>query len=345
MPKTYDWAFRPNATPPGSACRVGVVIPCYKVKDQILAVLQAIGTEVDRIYLVDDKCPDGTGHFVEQEVRDPRLRVLFHEVNRGVGGAVMTGMSAALVDDIQVIVKIDGDGQMDPSLIPLFIRPILAGEADVTKGNRFFDPDDVRAMPVIRLLGNAALSFLTKLSSGYWNLFDPTNGYIAWDSRLLAVVPFEKIEERYFFESDLLFRIGLIRAKVIDIPMEAVYGDEVSNLKIFRVIVPFLYRNSRNFVKRIFYNYFLRDFNVASLEFVFGLILCLFGSIYGLIYWGNPAPATAGRVMLAALPFLTGVILLLSFVNFDIQQLPREPISRLLDRRRVHFSVRKRLSS
>jgi glycosyltransferase involved in cell wall biosynthesis len=284
--------------------------------------------------VVDDQCPDGTGRLVETEARDPRVRVLFHSANQGVGGAVFTGVAAALKEGVQIVVKIDGDGQMDPALVPLFVRPIAEGEADVTKGNRFYYPDDVRSMPLVRLFGNAMLSFLTKLSSGYWNIFDPTNGYIAWDSRLLANVPWDKIDKRYFFESDLLFRVGLLRAKVVDIPMTAVYADERSNLKIRKEVLPFLVRNLRNFGKRIFYTYFLRDFNVASLEILFGVVLAVFGVFFGVFNWGVDKPATAGTVMIAALPLLTGVVLLVSFVNFDAQLVPREAISSRLPNRR-----------
>ena len=315
--------------------RIGVVIPAYKAKAQILSVLEAIGDEVHSIYVIDDNCPQETGRFVEQEANDGRVQVIYHTTNRGVGGAVVTGMKAALRDGMEIVVKVDGDGQMDPALIPHFVQPIVDGIADFTKGNRFFDPDAVRAMPGARLFGNAALSFLTKLSSGYWNLFDPTNGYIAWDCRLLSVLPLDKIAPRFFFESDLLFRVNLFRAKGIDIPMTAIYGDEKSNLRPSDIVGPFLLGNLRNLAKRICYNYFLRDFNVASLELIFGLALSLFGLIYGIVYWGVDTPATAGRVMIAALPLLTGIVLLLGFVNFDIQQIPREPISQ-----RLHWRVR-----
>jgi len=160
-------------------CRTAVVIPSYRVADHILGVIAAIGPEVDRIYVVDDRCPDGSGSLVEQGCDDRRVTVIFHETNLGVGGAVMSGYRAAIADGMDIIVKIDGDGQMDPGLIGCFVRPIIDGEADYTKGNRFFDLEAVRAMPRVRLFGNALLSFMNKLSSGYWNLFDPTNGYTA----------------------------------------------------------------------------------------------------------------------------------------------------------------------
>lgn len=306
---------------------VAVVIPCYRVRQHILDLITQFGPEVSRIFVVDDACPDETGALVERQCKDQRVVVLRHVQNQGVGGAVLTGMNAALKEGHKVVVKIDGDGQMDPSLLPLFVNPILAGQADVTKGNRFYELDGLRTMPTIRLLGNAALSFLAKMSTGYWNIFDPTNGYIAIDTRLIAALPNEKIHRRYFFETDLLFRCGLCQAKVLDIPMKAIYADEKSNLKIHREIPRFFAGHIRNFGKRIFYNYFLRDFNVASLELLLGVICIIFGIIFGAANWGIEEPATAGTVMIAALPLLTGLILLISFINFDAQQVPREAIS------------------
>ncbi len=154
---------------------IAVVIPSYRVVKHILGVLSAIGPEIWRIYVIDDKCPEGSGDYVEDNCIDTRVVVLRHGTNQGVGSAVMTGYRAAIADGADIIVKVDGDGQMDPALIPNFIEPILAGEADYTKGNRFFYLEEIRAMPKVRLFGNAVLSFMTKLSSGYWDVFDPTN--------------------------------------------------------------------------------------------------------------------------------------------------------------------------
>ncbi|GHU35112.1 hypothetical protein AGMMS50256_29780 [Betaproteobacteria bacterium] len=197
-----------------------------------MEVIHAIPPFVSRIYVVDDACPDNSGDFVERNCKDERIFVIRHAENQGVGGAVMTGYKAALEDGMDIFVKIDGDGQMDPSLIPSFVAPIAAGEADYTKGNRFFDLEEIQAMPKVRLFGNAALSFMTKLSSGYWDLFDPTNGYTAIHRDVASHLPFDKISRRYFFESDILFRLNILRAVVADTPMSAKYGDEVSGLKI-----------------------------------------------------------------------------------------------------------------
>ena len=228
---------------------VAVVIPCYRVKDQILGVLSRIGDQVSSIIAVDDACPDGSGEYIRKHSRDPRLTVLFHEENKGVGGAVMTGYRYAAAAGATVMVKVDGDGQMDPALIRHFVRPILDGEADYTKGNRFYNIEDVRSMPPLRLIGNAALSFMTKFSSGYWNIFDPTNGYTAISAAVFLKLP-DKTKSRYFFESDLLFRLGTMRAVVCDIPMSAVYADEHSNLRIDLVFNQFLVGHCVNTFKR-----------------------------------------------------------------------------------------------
>src|ERR1035437_2248747 len=187
--------------------RIAVVIPCYRVRAHILTVLKRIGTEVTQIYVVDDCCPESTGHFVEQNALDPRVTVLYNRTNLGVGGATLVGLQQAALDGAEVAVKIDGDGQMDPSFIPSFVGIILAGEADYAKGNRFFDLDGLKSMPTSRLIGNAGLSFLAKFSTGYWHTFDPTNGFFAIHISLLPLIPLDKISRRYFFESDLLFRL------------------------------------------------------------------------------------------------------------------------------------------
>lgn len=306
---------------------VAVVIPSYKVCDHILDVIDQIGPEVSRIYVVDDCCPDGSGSFVESNCRDERVIVIRHAENQGVGGAVMTGYKAAIDDGIEIIVKVDGDGQMDPGLIPDFVAPIAAGEADYSKGNRFFDLEQIRAMPTARLFGNAALSFMTKLSSGYWDLFDPTNGYTAIHRDVARYLPFKKISSRYFFETDMLFRLNILRAVVVDVPMDAKYGNEVSNLKITKIIGEFLVKHIRNFGKRIFYNYYLRDMSLASIELPIGLIMMFFGVVFGGYNWIESVkrglPASSGTVMLASLPILMGLQLILSFVANDISAVPR----------------------
>lgn len=311
---------------------VAVVIPCYKVTRHILSVIDTVGTECSVIYVVDDKCPDGSGELVERQCKDPRVRVLFRETNGGVGAAVITGYRQALADGVDVVVKIDGDGQMDPTLIKRFLAPIVTGEADYTKGNRFYYLKSVAGMPRMRILGNAGLSFLTKLSTGYWNIFDPTNGYTAIHRDVLAVMDLEKISSRYFFETDLLFRLNLAHGVVVDVPMDAKYADEVSNLKISKVFFEFLGKHIRNFTKRIFYNYFLRDMSAASFELLFGVLLMLFGAVFSAYHWMHSSSehvaTPTGTVIIGALALLSGLQLLIAFVTHDVESQPKRPIQR-----------------
>lgn len=306
--------------------KIAVVIPAFKVSRHILAVLSGIGAEVERIYVVDDACPEGSGLLVAAKCVDPRVEVIYNETNQGVGGAVMAGYLKGLDDGFDILVKVDGDGQMDTSLIPKIVRPILEGNADYTKGNRFDNLESLTQMPKLRLFGNAVLSFMTKFSTGYWSVSDPTNGYTAIHSKALKDLPLQKIQKRYFFESDILFRLSVIRAVVRDVPIESRYGDEVSNLRIGKVIWEFPRRHFVNYQKRIFYNYYLREMNIASLELPLGLFLFMFGLIFGLvrIYEGanGAGVASAGVVMLAAVPVILGLQLILSFLAYDIQSAP-----------------------
>jgi dolichol-phosphate mannosyltransferase len=317
--------------------RIAAIVPCFRVKDHVLDVVACIGPECDRIYVVDDACPQGTADHVERYCRDPRVRVLRHAENQGVGGAVMTGYRAAIDDGCDVLVKIDGDGQMDPALLPAIVGPIVTGQADYAKGNRFYDLANIGRMPTTRILGNVGLSFLTKLSAGYWDIFDPTNGYTAIHAAVARRLPLDKISRRYFFETDVLFRLNTVRAVVVDVPMDARYGDESSSLRVTRALGEFLVKNIRNTLKRIFYNYFLRDFSVATLELVLGLALLTFGAVVGIGAWLTSArtgtPTLPGTVMLAGLPILAGLQLLVAFIGVDIASVPRRPLHPVLVRR------------
>ena len=313
--------------------RIAVVVPCYRVHAQVLDVLAAIPPLVSKIYCVDDACPEHSGDHISAHCHDPRVKVLRHARNGGVGAAMLTGYRAALDDGMHIIVKLDGDGQMDPALIPRFVRLLLAGEADYCKGNRFHRPASLTGMPPARLFGNAVLSFLTKLSSGYWQIFDPNNGYTAIHASALRLLPLDSIDRGYFFESDMLCRLNIARAVVRDIPMDAVYGDETSSLRIHRVVTQFAVKHARNAARRLLYNYYLRDFNLASIEAPLGCAALLFGVLFGGVHWlrafqGAPY-ASAGTVMVAALPIIVGVQMLLSAINYDVQNVPTTPLQKL----------------
>ena len=187
-------------------------------------------------------------------------------------------------------------------------------------------------MPPMRLFGNAVLSLMTKVSSGYWDIFDPTNGFTAIHSNVAKRLPYEKISKRYFFETDMLFRLNTMHARVVDVAMDAVYGDEVSNLKISKIVTEFALKHVRNFLKRLFYNYYLRDMSLASLELPLGLGLLGFGTIYGISARIHSAQldieTPPGVVMTAALPILMGAQLILAFLAYDIASVPRRAVHR-----------------
>jgi glycosyltransferase involved in cell wall biosynthesis len=313
-----------------SVIQVSVVIPCFDVAESILDVITRIGDDVEKVYVVDDCCPENTGDLVERECADPRVRVIRHEENLGVGGAMITGYRAALADGMDIVVKIDGDGQMDPALIGRFLKPIFRGDADYTKGNRFSTIESLATMPWLRKAGNALLSFVSKISTGYWNLMDPTNGYTAIHRTALSSLPLEKLHKGYFFESDMLFRLGTIRAVVRDVPMDAVYAGETSHLNIARAAIEFVQLYVACYLKRVFYTYFLRDFSFATVEMVLGLALVLFGAIFGANAWiesgATGQVASTGTVMIAVLPLIIGFQLLLNALNYDIANVPTIPL-------------------
>lgn len=314
-------------------CKVGVVIPCFKVETKILEVLNEIGPEVDCIFVIDDKCPKKSGKVVEDHCKDPRVKVIYHLQNKGVGGAVVTGYRAALDSGCRIIIKIDGDGQMNPKEISRFIEPLVTGRADYVKGNRFFDLDLIKPMPLVRLLGNAALTFLNKLMSGYWTMFDPTNGYTAIHEAALRRLPLHKISERYFFESDMLFRLAVARAVICDIPIPAIYENEQSSLKISKVLFEFPPKIFVRVCKRILYKYFVRDFNLGTFYLLGWGSFTLTGGLYGTYHMGvnllNHTTAPSGVVMFAALPIILGFQLLLSFFSYDLFSEPRDALQKI----------------
>ena len=311
--------------------KLAVVIPAYRVRREIVRVVESLQEFADLICVVDDACPEKSGKVVEETFSPQLVQVIYNVHNLGVGGAVKKGYEFCIKENADVVVKIDGDGQMDVTLIPHLIKPIFEGEADYTKGNRFFSLASMKLMPKMRLFGNAVLSFLSKMASGYWNIADPNNGFTAVDVRTLKALNLGKISNRYFFESDMLFQLNLLRAKVTDIPMMARYGSETSSLSLLKASWEFPLKHLRNFVKRIFINYFVRDISLATLHFLAGFVSFSFGLTYGLLnYMASQelgSETKPGTLIMFAVTTLIGLQLLIVFFNSDQQNIPKRAIS------------------
>jgi dolichol-phosphate mannosyltransferase len=312
--------------------RIVAVVPAYRVEAEIRGVLRGLPPYVNRIIVVDDGSPDGTAAVVRAVARkDRRILLLRHDRNRGVGAAMVSGFRRALELKADIIVKIDGDGQMDMAHLPELLAPLIEGEADYTKGNRFRDLAALRQMPVIRRLGNMGLAFLAKAATGYWHLFDPTNGFVAVRGATLAQLPLDQIDHGFYFEISMLANLYLLGAVVQDIPMPARYRNEVSNLVIERVLVEFPPRLLVTFVRRAVLKNFLYDFSMVSIYLLAGIPLLLFGLIFGIYKWiqylqaGVPAPT--GTVILPTLSVLVGMQLMLSAIDSDLRSVPKQPLS------------------
>jgi glycosyltransferase involved in cell wall biosynthesis len=316
-----------------SEIHVAAVLPAYNVSQEIGAVLRSLPQLFTTIVVVNDGSKDQTGAIAERYAElDRRIIVVHHETNRGVGGAMTTGFRTAVDAGADIVVKIDADGQMPLWLVPDLIEPLVSGEADYTKGNRFRDFRAVRAMPPARRIGNVALSFLAKAATGYWRVFDPTNGFLAIRSDVLSQLPLHKIDSSYFFEISMLSNLYLIGAVVKEVPMPARYAGETSSLSIPRVLRQFPGRLLASLLRRLVLKNFVYDFNLASLHLAAGVPLLLCGLLFGIWNWVRytaelHAPAPTGTVVLPALMIMVGVQLLLSAAQYDLEAVPRDPIN------------------
>lgn len=306
---------------------ISVVIPAYKVKKHIQEVITTLPKFVTNIIVIDDKCPQNSGEYV-LSLHLEKVTVIFHERNQGVGGAVLSGYKKAVELGADIVVKIDGDGQMDPNFMKSLIQPIIDGFADYTKGNRFKDFKALKSMPKVRLFGNSVLSFLVKMASGYWNVMDPTNGYTAIHKRTLEGINFDNLSKRYFFESDMLIHLNIENMVVKDIAIPAKYGDEESSLSVKKVLYYFPIKILQGLAKRVFYKYYIYDFNMASIYIFLGLPMVLFGGFFGIVKWtqaiADGIETSTGTVMLSVLPIILGVQFLLQAIQIDMNNMPKK---------------------
>lgn len=310
---------------------IAAVIPAYNVEREIETTLASLPKFIYRLIVVDDASTDRTVEIVKRlAANDPRIVFLQHDINQGVGGAVVTGFRRALEMKAQIVVKIDGDGQMRTDDLPALLTPLIRGEVDYSKGNRFRDFKALQQMPAIRRVGNMALSFFTKAAAGYWNCFDPTNGFVAIRANVLGQLPLEKIDRTYFFETSMLSQLYLLGAVIRDVPTPARYGTETSNLSIKRILHEFPRRLLACFCRRIILKNFIYDFTMESVFLLSGLPLLLTGIIYGgykwIIYARLGISAPTGTVVISALLIMLGFQILLAAIGIDLQAVPKDPI-------------------
>jgi len=308
---------------------ISVVIPAYNVEKHIGKVVRNLPDFVDHIIVVDDYSKDSTFQEIKT-INDHRIHLINHTKNQGVGGAMLSGYQAAFDLGSDVMVKIDGDDQMDPSYIKSLIVPIIELKADYTKGNRFLHIKELQKMPLIRRIGNLMMSFLTKIASGYWNIFDPTNGYTAIHREAYDQLNKGAIDNDFFFETSMLIQLQRIHALVRDVPIPAKYDDQSSNLSPIKTLFSFPPRLLKNFIQRLMFQYFLYDFTAVSVYLLVGFPFILFGIVWGLWNWYQSyltgVVASTGTVLIAVLPIILGIQFITSAISLDIASRPSQSL-------------------
>ncbi|MEE2657674.1 MAG: glycosyltransferase family 2 protein [Candidatus Latescibacterota bacterium] len=318
--------------------KIGVVIPAFNVQSWIQDVVQAIPECVDCIVIVDDASTDETTERVTDIAHTVgRVEVIRHQKNRGVGGATKTGLTYLLEAGCDVLVKLDGDGQMNPSEIPRMVAPLIDGWADYSKGNRLSSRKHLSRIPVIRLAGSVGLTMLTKLASGYWQMVDPQNGYVAITAGALQEMDLSRLDEGYFFENSMLIELNIIGARCMDLSMAAVYGEEASGISVLRTVFSFPPKLLRGFLRRLFRRHIVLNFSPIPVLVTAGAGAVIAGSAWGAYHWWLSAVTTqiasTGTVMLAVLPVVVGVQMLLQALVLDVEGSRPLAVSETLYRR------------
>ena len=300
---------------------LGVVIPCYMGGEITIRLIKNVLKYADKVVLVDDKCPLNTGKKLLKSDIGDKVHVIFNNKNLGVGGSTKKGFDWLMGKSCDIILKMDADYQMNPDDIPKMCAPILKKECQSTKGNRFTNIEKLFEMPRIRLIGNTFLSYLCKFSTGYWEIFDPTNGFIAFSSESLKEINLKKTDDRFFFETDLLFRCSLKNITIKNIDIDASYKDNYSSLSPIKEIIPFLIKNTKLLFKRILYQYYLLDFNVGSIELILSILFGLSAIFFGLFLLIKSnltyELTTAGTASIFTIFSILSIQFFLSFIFYD----------------------------
>jgi glycosyltransferase involved in cell wall biosynthesis len=303
---------------------ITVVVPAHNEQELIGKTIKQVPEFVDHIIVVDDKSSDDTSSAA-LAIGDPRVVLIRHEVNTGVGGAIMTGHQKALAIGGDIDVVMAGDAQMDPDYLPALLDPIVEDGYGFTKANRFFSWNSFNGMPRHRIFGNVALSFMTKFASGYWHLFDPQNGYTAIRQDVLQRLPLDRIKKNYQFENDLLIHLSILGVRAKDVPIPAMYGEEVSGMRMRRVVPQIMSLLFSGFWKRVWLKYVLWSFSPIALLLFTGLGLVLFGagvSAFVVVNTLGQHQASAATALMAVGPLMTGIYMLIQALILDIQESP-----------------------
>lgn len=309
--------------------KIVVVIPYYNACNHIANVVAKLPSYITVVIIVDDVSKE---ILPIEEIKScikptTELIVLTNDINLGVGGATKRGFQYAITMNADIVIKVDADDQMDTSYIPHLLKPLIKNKAEMSKGNRFRDLQALKKMPFTRRFGNLFLSFLTKIATGYWNNFDPTNGFIAVKVSVLKKIDINKLSNRYFFETSLISELYFVKARIKDVAMPAIYGDEKSSMNLWTIPLSFSFRLSKLFIKRLFKQYLLYDFGLGSIYLIIGLPLFLFGVIFGTYEWiyyaSMNSPAPTGTIMVVALTVILGFQLLLQGLQYDVINAPK----------------------
>jgi glycosyltransferase involved in cell wall biosynthesis len=303
---------------------IGVVVPAHNEETQIERTLRTMPDFVDRVVVVDDCSWDATGRIVQGIAeKDPRILLIRHELNRGVGGAISTGYVWCRDNDIDVAVVMAGDGQMDPADLPVLLDPVVEDRVDYAKGNRLVTGEAWKRIPHARYLGNSALTFLTKIASGYWHVTDSQTGYTALNKRALRLLPLEDIYPRYGMPNDFLVTLNIYNMRVADIPVNPIYGiGEKSGIKCSRMVFKLSLLLLRLFCRRMVQKYIIRDFHPLIFFYTFGLLMFMPGLVFGLDLLltrlgGTVVAATSA--LAAGFLIVSGLQLLLFAMLFDME--------------------------
>lgn len=306
-----------------------VIVPYYNAAAQIANVVAKLPEFISTVIIVDDVGSEALPLSDIEKVikRNSKLIVLKNDVNLGVGGATKRGFQYAIARNADIAIKVDADDQMDTSYLEEMIFPLLSNKAEMSKGNRFRDMKALKKMPFVRRFGNLFLSFLTKMATGYWNNFDPTNGFIAIKVSVLKSIDINKLSNRYFFETSLISELFFVQARIKDIAMPAIYGDEKSSMRLWTIPISFSARLLKVFVKRLVKQYLLYDFCLGSIYLIIGLPMFLFGVVFGIYEWiyyaSQSIAAPTGTIMVVVLNIILGFQLLLQAIQYDVINAPK----------------------